>query len=166
VNFLKARPEVEPGRIGGIGLSVGGEMMLEAAADNSALAAVVTEGAGARSYKEETEQLAGPDLLLNLLPMAVNQMSLAVFSDMLPPPNLIDVVPKIAPRPVLLICAPDAGTTETLSPLYRRLIGPSASVWPMPGVEHLQGLQSHPEEYERRVTGFFDRSLLDGPPAR
>jgi dienelactone hydrolase len=33
VAYLERRPDVEPGRIGGLGLSVGGEMMLEAAAD-------------------------------------------------------------------------------------------------------------------------------------
>ena len=35
VEFLKARPDVDPGRIGGIGLSVGGELMLQAAAETT-----------------------------------------------------------------------------------------------------------------------------------
>ena len=46
VDFLKARPDVDPARIGGIGFSVGGEEMLQAAAENPDLAAVVSEGAG------------------------------------------------------------------------------------------------------------------------
>ena len=161
VDFLEKKPDVEPGRIGGIGFSVGGEMMLEAAAENPGLAAVVTEGAGARSYKEGMEELDGPERLRNLVPTVANQLGLAVFSNMLPAPNLVDVVPEIAPRPVLLIFAPDGGTSETLSPLYGRLIGSSASVWAIPGVDHLKGFQSHPEEYERRVVGFLDRALLD-----
>ena len=48
VDFLKARPDVDPARIGGIGFSVGGEVMLQAAAENPDLAAVVSEGAGSR----------------------------------------------------------------------------------------------------------------------
>ena len=40
------------GRIGGIGFSVGGEMMLQAAASNAGLRAVVSEGAGVRSVRE------------------------------------------------------------------------------------------------------------------
>jgi hypothetical protein len=160
VDFLRRRPDVEPGRIGGIGLSVGGEMMLQAAAENPDLAAVVTEGAGARSYKEGMEQVDGPERLRDLVPMAANQIGLAVFSNMLPPPSLVEIVPEIAPRPVLLIFAPDGGTTETLSPLYGRLIGASADVWALPGVDHLKGFESDPEEYERRVVGFFDRALL------
>ena len=46
------RPDVDPGRIGGIGLSVGGELMLEAAAETDELAAVVSEGAGTRAFGE------------------------------------------------------------------------------------------------------------------
>ena len=48
VAYLEGRPDVEPGRIGGLGLSVGGEMMIEAAAETDGLAAVVSRGAGAR----------------------------------------------------------------------------------------------------------------------
>ncbi len=49
VDFLKKRADVDPGRIGGIGFSVGGELMLEAAAGNQDIAAVVSEGAGTRT---------------------------------------------------------------------------------------------------------------------
>ena len=46
IAYLQRRPDVDPDRIGGIGLSVGGEMMIEAAAETDELAAVVSEGAG------------------------------------------------------------------------------------------------------------------------
>ncbi len=159
VDFLQERPDVEPGRIGGLGLSVGGEMMLEAAAENPDLAAVVTEGAGNRSLQERLVHLDGGDLLRGFHQLAANEAGLALFSNSQPPPSLVDVVPDIAPRPVFLIYAPDGGTSETMTPLYHRLIGSSADIWSMPDVEHLKGLQTHPEDYERRVVGFFDRAL-------
>ena len=49
------RPDVDPGRIGGLGLSVGGEMMIQAAAETDALEAVVSEGAGMRSVREAVD---------------------------------------------------------------------------------------------------------------
>jgi len=52
IEFLQNRPDVDPDRIGGIGLSVGGELMLQAAAESDALAAVVSEGAGSRMFSE------------------------------------------------------------------------------------------------------------------
>ena len=32
----------------------------------------------------------------------------------------------------------------------------------MPDAMHMAGLQAEPEEYERRVVGFFDRALPAG----
>ena len=49
VAFLARRADVRDRRIGGLGFSVGGEVMLEAAAGNRALRAVVADGAGERS---------------------------------------------------------------------------------------------------------------------
>ena len=52
VRYLHTRADVDPKRIGAIGLSVGGEMLLEAAAETKDIAAVVSDGAGARSMGE------------------------------------------------------------------------------------------------------------------
>ena len=46
VAWLRRRPDVQRRRVGGLGLSMGGEQMLEAAASNRGLKAVVSEGAG------------------------------------------------------------------------------------------------------------------------
>jgi dienelactone hydrolase len=59
VAWLRQQPDVRNGRVGGIGFSVGGEMMLEAAALNPALRAVVSEGACIRSIHEELLHGAG-----------------------------------------------------------------------------------------------------------
>ena len=56
IDYLQRRPDVDPERIGGIGLSVGGEMMIETAAETDELAAVVSEGAGARTFSEDMDQ--------------------------------------------------------------------------------------------------------------
>ena len=64
VAWLRRQPDVRNARIGGIGgiggigFSVGGEMMLQAAAGNAHLRAVVSDGAGFRSVREEL--LYGP----------------------------------------------------------------------------------------------------------
>ena len=58
VEYLQSRPDVDPDRIGGIGLSVGGELMLQAAAESDELAAVVSEGAGSRMFSEMMEDQA------------------------------------------------------------------------------------------------------------
>ena len=159
VDFLKTRPDVDPTRIGGIGFSVGAEEMLQAAAENPDIAAVVSEGAGTRQTREQYEELDAATFWVNAPGLFVKDVALAVFSNERPPPTLMDVVPRIAPRPALLIWAPNGGNMETMTPRYAELIGPSASVWRIPDAQHMRGLQAHPREYERRVVGFFDRAL-------
>ena len=33
-------------------------------------------------------------------------------------------------------------------------------IWEVPGSKHMGGIDAQPDEYERRVVGFFDRALL------
>ena len=101
IAFLSAGPDVDPGRIGGIGLSVGGELMLETAAETDALAAVVSEGAGARSLHggHGPGRTAGREVALGVPLTALKTAAIAVFSNQTPPANLKDLVGQIAPRP-------------------------------------------------------------------
>jgi len=162
VDWLKRRPDVDPDRIGGIGLSVGGELMLEAAAKDADLAAVVSDGAGARHFREEKEALPGPGFWAMSPAFALLNASVAVFSDTAPPESLFDLVPRIAPRPLLFIYAPDGGNaTEVLTPDYARIAGPTASLWTVPDAPHIKAIETAPAEYERRVIGFFDDALLN-----
>lgn len=155
VRFLQRRPDVDPDRIGGLGLSVGGELMLEAAARNSALKAVVSEGAGARSVREDRD-IPGIDPL-TVAAVGVNTAAVALSADRLPPDHLKDLVPEISPRPILLIHA--GIDTEVLNPIYHRAAQEPKELWEIPEASHTGGLTARPAEYERRVVGFFDRAL-------
>jgi uncharacterized protein len=156
--FLEHRRDVDPARIGGLGLSVGGEMLLETAASTPALAAVVAEGAGARTMGEEVDDVSGLSKVTTALTYGARDLTNAVLQDRLPPQNLLELVPRIAPRPVFLIHAgaDDAGHR---TPDYFRAAGEPKQIWEAQG-GHTQGIEREPVEYERRVVDFLDRSLL------
>jgi uncharacterized protein len=161
IAYLQGRPDVERGRIGGLGLSVGGEMMLDAASDTESLAAVVSEGAGARMFTEEMDQDLPPlEKATNAVPAWIKQASIAVFSNQSPPTNLKDLVPKITPRAMFLIAAPNAPTGEDLNRGYYRAAGQPKTLWEIPESGHVGGLEARPAEYERRVIAFLDGALL------
>jgi uncharacterized protein len=87
--------------------------------------------------------------------------SVAVFSGTSPPESLFDLVPRIAPRPLLFIYAPDgANATEVLTPDFARVAGPNAALWTVPDAPHIKAIETAPVEYERRVIDFFDEALL------
>jgi uncharacterized protein len=159
VAFLQARPDVGPGRIGGIGLSVGGELMLEAAAKNKGLAAVVSEGAGTRAFSDSIQDAHGVEKAISIPGQALLTASVAVFSDTLPPKQLVDLVPQIT-QPLFLIWAPNGGNIETMNPKYLARAGGPKQIWSIPDAKHVQGITARPAEYERRVVGFFDTTLL------
>ncbi|MGZ8620957.1 MAG: alpha/beta hydrolase, partial [Actinomycetota bacterium] len=162
VDFLSSRPEVDPGRIGGLGLSVGGEMMITAAAESQGLAAVVSEGAGERSVREFVEGASGSDWL-SLPTYAGLTSALTVFSNGGPPPNLADLTGRIAPRPLMLIYGENGQALErVLNLIYAAEAGEPTTLWEVPGSGHAAGMSARPREYERRVVGFFDGALLGG----
>jgi uncharacterized protein len=160
IEFLRDRPDVDPARIGGIGRSVGGEMLLEAAAETSALKAVVSDGAGIRSVREAAE-IDGAGKLGSVAVWSAMTASTAVFANEPPPPTLKDLVDRIAPRPIFLIHAGGMGSGgEELSAEYHSVAKEPKMVWEVPGADHVGGIDTRPAQYERRVVGFFDRALL------
>ncbi len=158
VAWLRQRADVSDGRIGGIGFSVGGEMMLQTAASNPELRAVVSEGAGVRSVREHL--LRGPRGWFSLPEAAVQTAAVAVMSGRAPPPSLADLVSRIAPRPLLFIYAGRGGGGEELNPEYYRAASSPKTLWKVAEAGHVGGFQARPQEYEKRVTVFFDRALL------
>jgi dienelactone hydrolase len=160
VRFLQGRPDVEGDRIGGIGLSVGGEMMLESAAKAPGLKAVVSEGAGERSVRENLD-MTGSQKWLQIPSAAAITAGTALFSDNRPAESLKDLVGRIAPTPVLFIYGEHGQDGErNLNPTYYRSAGEPKEIWEVPGSGHVGGIDARPKEYERRVIGFFDRNLL------
>jgi dienelactone hydrolase len=157
VAFLQQRPDVDPERIGGIGLSVGGEMMIEAAAESKALKAIVSEGGSGRSYRDD---LANGSRLDQVIGMGVFTAAASLFTSDLPPADLKGLVPKIGARPVFFIYGEKGQPTEKPANegFYDAAKG-YKEIWEVPGSGHMKGIEAQPEEYERRVVGFFDRAL-------
>jgi len=156
--YLESRPDVEPGRIGAMGFSIGGEILLETAAKSTAIDAIVSEGAGQRVGEVDA---SGLERLLTDPAMKLMTGATTLFGNTGPPPPIVDRIGRIAPRPVLLIYAvPGIGGEDSRQPLYFEAAGEPKELWRVPGSEHTGGLEAQPAEYERRVVGFFDRALL------
>ena len=158
--FLRRRPDVDPPRIGGLGLSVGGELLLQTAAHTRALRAVVSEGAGQRSLAEHLDNPEVGRVQRWVTGMAAQTAALAVLSNSTPPDGLADLMPRIGPRPVLLIEALNGNPDEVLNGVYADRGGASTELWKVAEGGHTGALAATPAAYEQRVVGFLDRALL------
>jgi dienelactone hydrolase len=157
VDYLRRRDDVDPNRIGGLGLSVGGEAFLQTAAETRALGAVVSEGAGSRSVREDTINASlrtVPEIWFTGLMTA----GTALFSNRLPPPNLKELAGRIESTPVFFIYATKGAGGEDNNPDYYEATPAPKQIWKI-DTSHTHGLSARPVEYERRVVGFFDRTL-------
>jgi hypothetical protein len=161
VGFLQSRPDVDPERIGGLGLSVGGEMMIEAGAESSGLSAIVSEGAGIRSVREAVAIPETRMMIEAVLAHAIVTPATAIFSNTMPPASLEDLSGRIAPTPVFFIYAvPGQGGEAELTELFFDAAREPKEIWLVPESGHTGGIEAQPAEYERRVVGFFDDALL------
>jgi pimeloyl-ACP methyl ester carboxylesterase len=156
--YLASRDDIDPARIGGLGLSMGGEVLLQAAGESTALSAIVAEGSTGRTAADFGELKDGGDMM-RVFHTVVGATMRLVSGEETPPP-LMEMVPQIAPRDVLLI---GASVVEELDLMarYKELGGESFDIWFIPEAKHVGGYDLHPEEYEQRVVAFFDASLLD-----
>jgi fermentation-respiration switch protein FrsA (DUF1100 family) len=160
--YLGSRDDVDSSRIGAIGLSVGGEMLIHATADSDAFAAVVSEGASGQSVRDQLDNGGISDRLSELPTQTVLTSALAILTNGLPPPSLKSEVDEIAPTPVFFIYGENAQGGEEAVPnegFFEAAREPK-QIWEVPNGQHVAGITTAPEEYERRVVGFLDDALL------
>jgi uncharacterized protein len=155
IDWLARRPEVDPDRIAGFGLSLGGEVLLEAAARDDRLAAVVADGAARLADQRKVLKDQAAENAVQWLA----EQEVRVISGMRSSPSLVGLMPAIAPRPVLLVASKRMPEEPLVSRMLQRSGGESVHVWEVPGAAHTGGLRKHPDEYERRTIGFLDRAL-------
>jgi fermentation-respiration switch protein FrsA (DUF1100 family) len=156
--YLRSRPDVDPERIGGFGSSVGGEILLVAAAQSTLFKAVVSEGAG---FPLGDADLSGVEGALATPLQLMMRGAARVFANHAPPAKIVDVIGRIAPRPVFLIYTePGMGGEDVRQPKYFAAAGEPKALWKVPGAEHTGGIDARPAEYERRVVDFLDAALL------
>jgi uncharacterized protein len=157
--FLHGRPDVDPRRIGALGLSTGADVLIQAAAQRHDIAALVADGAAAGSF-EDWHRLRGNEI--GALPGRVLFTTLRGVSTDGPGPPLEDLVRRLR-SPTLLI---SAGRSEErdFNVLYDRAAGADAPVahWNLPWARHTRGISQAPALYERRVVAFLDASLRPG----
>jgi pimeloyl-ACP methyl ester carboxylesterase len=165
VTFLSDRPDVDPARIGVVGMSMGGEEAIGGAASDPRIRAVVAEGATGRTDADErwlsdvygtrgTVQ-EGIELL---------RYSLADLLTSAPKPISLSAAIDVASSTPFLLIAAGTVSDERHVAENLELSAPSqVAVWVVPGSAHTHGLIVAPTEWEQRVVAFLDRHIGAGP---
>ena len=161
-DYLATRRDVDDGRIGVVGLSMGGEEAIGASAGNELISAVVAEGATARTAADEA-WLSGEYGVRGALQEGLERVqdwTTDLLTSASVPTSLRAAVGSSGDTRYLLITAgtePDerhaathiaAGATDRVE------------VWTVPAASHTAGLGTAPTEWTDRVVGFLDSVLV------
>ncbi len=157
MRYLAAHPEIDPGRIGALGASLGGLVSIQAAAGSDGIQALVVDGAGLADFKDEP----APTSLGHLLDLPFQWVAFQVWRLMgvAAPLPVVDALSHISPRPVLLISGTKSAFEKGAMRKFQAAAGPSCTLWEVPEAWHAQAFSVQPEAYEKRVIDFFDHAL-------
>lgn len=156
LEFVRARPDVDPKRVAALGFSIGSAAVAEVAAKDADVRAVVLLSpfntlwlAAAYDFRRFgfiTQSAA-------LVPFWRRNIALEEV-------RTIDAVDHIRPRPLFIVM----GSEESGQPLADELfahVREYAQTWRIQGASHGGFSTVAPAEYPRRLRAFFDAALLD-----
>jgi predicted acyl esterase len=154
LDYFATRDDVQPGRVGALGLSTGADMAIDIAARRINVNAVVADGTAAIGYEDLKEFTSSPVTRLNgwLMFKTIEAIQGASGPDI----SLADQIARMR-APSLLIAAGEV--EKTWGDLYDRAGGERSHLWHLPHASHTAALRQYPREYERRVVDFFDAHL-------
>ena len=161
VTFLEQRRDVDPGRIGVVGMSMGGEEAIGAIGADARIAAVVAEGATARTSADRRWM---PDVY-RWRGSVQRWIDAAQFglTDLLTeaprPDSLAAAARAAAPRPILLIAASEVTDEPDAAGHIADRAGDNVTVWVVAGSGHTDGLEVAGADWEQRVIAFLSEAL-------
>lgn len=159
--FLASRPEVDPGRIGVVGFSKGGEEAIGAAAADPRIRAVVAEGATARQAADKAwySEVYG---WRGWFQEQVEKVQFGItdfLTDASPPVALRTAVDSAPGTRFLLIAAGNVADEGHAATYIQHGASERVTVWNVDGSDHTGGLAAQPDAWRTRVVEFLDESL-------
>ncbi|QNN54273.1 alpha/beta hydrolase [Nocardioides mesophilus] len=160
LGYLVRRPGVDPDRIGVLGLSMGGEEAVGAAAADPRIRAVVAEGVTARTAADRDTWLPGG--VAGAITRGFDAMTYG-FTDLLtparPPTTLRTAVGSATGTSFLLVTAGAEPDEKLAAEALQGAAPERVDVWTVPDAAHTGGLAAAPVQWRQRVLAFLDQAL-------
>jgi fermentation-respiration switch protein FrsA (DUF1100 family) len=159
--FLATRADIDPGRIGVVGFSMGGEEAIGAAATDPRIRAVVAEGAMGRQAadKEWLSDAYGwrgwAQERLEYVQYGITNL----LTDASQPISLRSAVVNAPDTRFLLITAGNVDDEGRAASYIQAGANERVTAWTVDGADHTGGYGTRPQEWQQRVVEFLDEQL-------
>jgi dienelactone hydrolase len=166
--YLQSRADVDPDRIGAVGLSMGGEEAIGASGTDRLIRAVVAEGASVRNAADDgwlSERYGARGAVQEQIERAQDWVTDRLTRAGVPP-SLRSSVASSGDTRYLLITAGDVDVEGHAAAHIAAGAPGRVDIWTVPGAGHTDGLATAPQEWAERVIGFLDATLLAGTGRR
>jgi fermentation-respiration switch protein FrsA (DUF1100 family) len=154
--YLQGCEDVDPDRIGAMGVSLGAQVSILGAAQSGTIKAVVADGPCCTTFEDWPRPQSLGEWLYVPYDLIFFRM-LRWHTGVSEPMSVQEAIARIAPRAVLLI---GGGSERYMLEHHSRAAQEPKALWIIPEAGHIEGRSRKPEEYEERVVGFFDQVLL------
>jgi uncharacterized protein len=162
ITYASKQLDVHPGWVGAVGVALGADQVLGAAATDERIKAVVADGATGRAMSDSGWLPKGPLGWVRRGVDAIAYGSASLFSNAAPPQSLQEAVAGMAPRPVLLVAGDtsSAGGEESAARWIQEGSPRTTQLWLSPGADRGAAFAAHPQEWEAAVARFLTATLL------
>lgn len=166
-DYLLSRGDVDPDKIGVLGISLGAQAAVHGAAQSDAIRALALEGLGPADSQDfvglssrlnQSNRLAVLWYRIKLTIALFQQWMFNFFSGQRPTALTVEIG-RIAPRPILLIAC---GKYEIhYNRRFCAAAPESCTLWELPKAPHAGAYGHDPLEYLKRILAFFDQALRE-----
>lgn len=160
VDYLRSRPEIDSSRIAALGFSVGGQISLRAAAQERSISAVIAEGPPFAALSDHIISSGFSLRKLAFYPwLWISYNYQALLTGVRQPLGVVQEMPKIAPRPLMLIAA-GRGQEYLIARRLFDVAGEPKELYNVPEANHMESSRARPEEYAKKIVEFYKHALL------
>jgi len=159
IDYLQRHPEVDSTRIGVLGYSLGGQVALRTTPSSLFIRAVAAEGPSPAVLADHILKDRVTLKKILFLPYfwllyGYHRLLVGIKT----PEGVAAAMPKIAPRPLLLITSGEPGEGMFVQHLFEQANEPKI-LYEIPEARHTEGVLARPEEYEQKLVEFFTQAL-------
>jgi pimeloyl-ACP methyl ester carboxylesterase len=158
LEFLSTREEIDPGRMGILGFSTGGQIAIRATAEYEQIKAIIADDPSFVTVEDAPKPSNTKQQILYLVSW-IDGRGVSLWTGIPIPAGVPEVIRDISPRPIMFIDTGQAEGRDLVRHFYEIADEPK-ELWEIPETYHGGQFEARPLEYEEKMVVFFNDALL------